>query len=90
MSDIVRAFSRSFDRPVVDQTYLGGRYDLTLEWVPEPPRGPTPPDVGARSQPQEGPTFLEAFHDQLGLNLESTKGPIQTPVIDHIQRPSEN
>jgi uncharacterized protein (TIGR03435 family) len=90
MSDIVHAFSRSFDRPVVDQTDLGGRYDLTLEWVPEPSRGPTPPDVGAQPKPQQGPTFLEAFHDQLGLKLESTKGPIQTPVIDHIERPSEN
>jgi bla regulator protein blaR1 len=90
MSDIVRAFSRSFDRPVVDQTDLGGRYDLTLEWAPEPPRSTTPRDAGTESDPQQGPTFQEAFHDQLGLKLESTKGPIQTPVIDHIERPSEN
>jgi len=90
MSDIVHAFARSFDRPVVDQTDLSGRYDLTLEWVPEPSPGPTPPDVGARSEPRQGPTFLEALHDQLGLQLESTKGPVQTPVIDHIERPSEN
>jgi bla regulator protein blaR1 len=90
MSDIVHAFSHNFDRPVVDQTGLGGRYDLTIEWAPEPVRGPTPPDVGAQSEPQQGPTFSEAFHDQLGLKLESTKGPIQIPVIDHIERPSEN
>lgn len=90
MADIVHAFSRSFDRPVVDQTDLSGRYDLTIEWVPEPSRIPRPADVGAQSEPQQGPTFLEAFHDQLGLKLESTKGPIRTPVIDHIERPSEN
>jgi bla regulator protein blaR1 len=90
MAEISHAFSRSFDRPVVDQTDLGGRYDLTLEWVPGPSRGPTPPDVGAQSEPQQGPTFLEAFHDQLGLKLESTKGAIQAPVIDHIERPSQN
>jgi len=75
---------------VVDQTDLGGRYDLTLAWVPEPSRRPTPSDVGAPSEPQQGPTFLEAFHDQLGLKLESTKGPLQIPFIDHIERPSEN
>ena len=90
MSDIVRAFSRSFDRPVVDQTDLGGRYDVTLEWVAEPPPGQTPPGVSTQSEPQQGPTFLEAFHDQLGLKLESTKGPVRTPVIGHIERPSEN
>ena|SRR5215469_3408691 len=88
----LRAKSGSFDlleRPV-DQTDLGGGYDFTLEWTPEPARGPSAPNVGAQSDPQQGPTFQEAFHDQLGLKLESTKGPVQTPVIDRVERPSEN
>jgi bla regulator protein BlaR1 len=74
-------------RPVVDRTGLSGKFDFRLEWTPEPngspPNADTQPDL-------QGPTFLQALHDQLGLKLKSTKGPIRTLVIDHIERPSEN
>ena len=33
---------------------------------------------------------MEALKDQLGLKLESTKGPVDSIVIDHIEEPSEN
>jgi uncharacterized protein (TIGR03435 family) len=45
--------------------------------------------LGIQPDPQ-GPTFLDAMRDQLGLKLESTKGPIQVLVIDHVEMPSEN
>ena len=74
-------------RPVVDQTGLSGKFDFRLEWISEPngsvPNADTQPDV-------QGPTFLQALHDQLGLELKSTNAPIRTLVIDHIERPSEN
>jgi bla regulator protein blaR1 len=38
----------------------------------------------------DGPTFLNALHEQLGLKLTSAKGQAQILVIDHIERPSEN
>ena len=38
----------------------------------------------------EGPTFLDALREQLGLRLESAKAPLRVLVIDHIERPSEN
>jgi uncharacterized protein (TIGR03435 family) len=79
-------------RPVVDQTGLTGRYDFTLEWFDETgafgPRPPAPAP-GAAADPQ-GPSFLEALRDQLGMKLESTRAPVQFLVIDHIERPSEN
>jgi uncharacterized protein (TIGR03435 family) len=76
------------DRPVVDQTGLTGRFDFSLDWAQEPnrppgPNGDPPPDL-------PGPTFLEAFREQLGLKLESTKAPLQILVIDHVERPTEN
>jgi uncharacterized protein (TIGR03435 family) len=84
MSDIVNAFSRSFDRPVADETGLTGRFDLTIEWAPESPDG------GAQADPNRLPTFSEAFRDQLGMKLESAKGPLEIPIIDHVEMPSEN
>lgn len=37
-----------------------------------------------------GPTLFAAIQDQLGLKLESKKGPVETLVIDHAEKPSEN
>jgi len=75
-------------RPVLDQTGVTGTFDFVLEWVPEI-NGPNP--VGPDFQPDpSGPTFLEAVKEQLGLKLDSQKGPSEFLVIDHIDHPSEN
>jgi uncharacterized protein (TIGR03435 family) len=71
-------------RPVLDQTKLTGNFDFTLEWTPNIPASPDfVPD-------QSGPTYIEALKEQLGLKLESTRGRIQVPVIDRVERPDEN
>ena len=75
-------------RPVVDRTGITDRIDYRLEWTPES-NGPGP--NGAEVQPDPHPvTWIDAVREQLGLKLESTKAPVQTLVIDHIERPSEN
>jgi uncharacterized protein (TIGR03435 family) len=79
----------NLDRPVVDRTGLDGKFDYRLDWTPEPSvSAPPNPDAPPADLPET--TFLQALREQLGLKLESTKGPIQTLVIDHIDRPSEN
>ncbi len=78
------ASSLASDRPVVDQTGLSGRFDFTLQWVPEP-SGPQP----ANADPQ-GPSFVDAVREQLGLKLQSTEAPIQILVIDHVEKPDPN
>ncbi|HEV8146592.1 MAG TPA: TIGR03435 family protein [Bryobacteraceae bacterium] len=78
----------SLGRPVLDQTGLTGRFDFVLEWTPEA-NSPPLTDTGVASDPQ-GPTFLQALHDQLGLKLEATNGRVQILVVDHVERPSEN
>ncbi len=62
-------------------------------------RGPAPPPPGAggpiapdASAPDDSaPSIFTAVQDQLGLKLESKKGPVDTLVIDHIEKtPTEN
>jgi len=67
-----------FDRPVLDQTGLDGKFDYNLEWAPEASPDPV------------GDSILESIKDQLGLKLESKKGPVEILVIDHIEHPSPN
>jgi uncharacterized protein (TIGR03435 family) len=95
MAEIARALtqelSRELGRVVVDKTGVDGRYDITLRWTPE--SGAAPVSYGAgdtASQPDAGPSIFTAFQEQLGLKLESTKGPVQVLVIDHVEMPSEN
>lgn len=75
--------SRQLHRPVVDKTGLTGKYDIALHFTPD--NGPA-----ADSPDSSGPSIFTALEEQLGLKLESTKGPVQTLVIDHIEKPSEN
>jgi uncharacterized protein (TIGR03435 family) len=80
--------SRTAGRPVVDRTGITGMIDYRMEWTPES-NGPGVP--GVEVEPDPNPvTFMDAVREQLGLKLESTKAPVQTLVIDHIERPSEN
>ena len=48
------------------------------------------PDASGVQPDPDGPTFLNALHEQLGLKLTSAKGQAQILVIDHVERPSEN
>jgi bla regulator protein blaR1 len=76
------------DRPVLDRTGLDGKFDFNLEWAPESNRLPP---IGADADPAtQGPPVIEAVKEQLGLKLEPAKGPVETIVIDHIERPSAN
>ena len=82
--------------PVYDKTGLTGVYDFKLKWMPERNRSAVPAGDVSNGQPAvatsdpAGPTLLDAIQDQLGLKLESGKGPVDAIVIDHIERPSGN
>jgi uncharacterized protein (TIGR03435 family) len=74
--------THTLGRPVVNKTGISGRFDFHLEYAPD--RGSPGDDPGA------GPSIFTALQEQLGLKLESTKGPGEFLVIDSIERPSEN
>jgi len=87
------------NRPVIDQTGLKDTYFLNLEYehTHRPASMFNAQDGGrddlANAPPppsSTGPSLTEALQKQLGLKLESTKGPVDVIVIEHIERPSEN
>jgi uncharacterized protein (TIGR03435 family) len=80
------------DRPVIDRTGLQGRWDFTLRWTPDESQFV---NMGVRvpapsNDPDAPPGIFTAFQEQLGLKLESTRGPVEVLVVDRIEKPSEN
>jgi len=47
-----------------------------------PPGAPTPP------VDPDAPGFITALQEQLGLKLESARGPVEVMVIDRFERPT--
>ena len=70
-------------RPIVDETNLKGTFDFSLSWSPEGNAASPGENNGLSST--EGPPFVEAIKQQLGLKLKPTKAPIQIPVVDHLE-----
>ena len=74
--------------PVLDRTGLRGNFDFALEWTPQPD-DPLQPNSDFLPDPS-GPSLLQALKEQLGLKLESQRGPAEVMVVDHFEHPSEN
>lgn len=94
MPQLSRNLSNFVERIVLDRTELAGGFDLDLAWTPDrlPPRAPgTPEDQPLRINGIEidpnGPSIFTAVQEQLGLKLESTRGPVEVLVIDHAEQP---
>jgi uncharacterized protein (TIGR03435 family) len=66
-------------RPLVDKTGLTGTFDIHLEFSPDEDA------VDAAI-----PSIFTALQEQLGLRLESSKGPVEVLVIDRVERPGAN
>jgi hypothetical protein len=81
--------ARSADHPVTDATGLGGPFDFTVQLADG--ESASPVDVKrALGQANRDGTLAALVAEQLGLKLESRKGPVPILVIDHAEKPSEN
>jgi uncharacterized protein (TIGR03435 family) len=94
MPQFTFAISRYVNRVVLDRTGLAGNFDFDLQWTPEqmPPAAPAGPP-GAPPLPAidpNGPSIFTAVQEQLGLKLESTRGPVDVVVIDRVEHPMED
>jgi len=100
MAMMANFLTQSVGRPVIDKTGLTSFYDFTLKWTPEtgsgspapfglPPSalpgaaGPAPPPADP-----DAPNLFTAVQEQLGLKLESARGPVDVVVIDRLERPA--
>jgi len=73
-------------RTVIHKTGLDRLYDINLIWNSGGSAAAQPTDAETAS----GPSIFTAIQEQLGLRLESTKGPVSVLVIDHLEKPREN
>jgi len=87
ISILAAAMSALFsDRPVIDKTGLKGLYDIKLQW--DRNAGLNANSTAPSAAP--GPPLPAALEEQLGLRLQSGKGPLPVLVIDSVERPSDN
>ena len=92
---LAQMLAQQLGRPVLDKTNLKGFFDFKLEWAPdETQRGLGLGGGDSRESPppvdSSGPSIFTALQEQLGLRLESQKGPVEILVIDHVEKASEN
>ena len=93
MLELARSLSPMVGRIVVDKTGLQGRYDFQLTFAPEGrgfgpgpgPGGPEPTAIDPNT-----PSLFTALQEQLGLKLESERGPVDVIVIDRVEQPTED
>lgn len=105
MASLVNMLGALLGHPVADQTGLKGNYDFNLDYTPDeghpmspavmPP--PQPPGGGedrvpsARTPDTGGESLSTALQSQLGLKLDTKRGPMELIVVDHVEKtPTEN
>jgi uncharacterized protein (TIGR03435 family) len=86
LTSLVAMLTRQVHRTVLDKTGLTGKYDIAMKWTPDS-AAPAGGDDGASDA---APSIFTALQEQLGLRLQTAKGPVDTLVIDSVEKPSEN
>ncbi len=81
MTVLAESLAEILDRVVIDKTGILGKYSVNLKWTP---------DDAVSTGDEAPPSIFTALQEQLGLKLESQKGPVEVFVIDKIEMPSEN
>jgi len=87
MHDLADALTTRVNRPVVDKTEITGYFDIkTSPWS----LGAGEADGVRQAADTNDPSLFTVLEEQLGLRLESQKGPVEILVVDHAEKPSPN
>lgn len=80
LADLALSLSGSADRPVVDETGVTGRFDVTLDWA-----------VDEEHETAGLPSLSVALEEKLGLKLKPCNRPVEKLIIDSVEKqPSAN
>ena len=84
MEELAEILAGQFGRPVMDRTELTGKYDFVLKYKGRWDRDRDASDLDPM------PPMDRALQEELGLKVDSAKGPVKMLIIDHIEKPTEN
>ena len=105
MSELIQTLSMVLGRPVLDRTGVTRHFDVDLTFAADETaaglmmvsgsvaghrESMAAAAAAAANDPNAAPNILAAVQGQLGLKLDSTKGPAEVMVIDHVEKPSAN
>lgn len=79
LSELAPLLSQYVGRRVFDRTEMPGLYDFELDFSP-----------GLEAGGDNSTSLFTALQEQLGLRLESQRGPVEVIVVQQIRRPTEN
>jgi uncharacterized protein (TIGR03435 family) len=78
MDDLTNLLTIQLGQPVSNKTGVTGRFDITLSWAPD----------AATAGSEGAPSIFTVIQEQLGLRLESGRGPVEILVIDSAEKPT--
>ena len=87
LSQLTTMLGAQSGRMVVDRTGLAGNWEFELRYAAEQ-RGQPPPGIDVPAPDPDAPSLFTALQEQLGLKLESTKGPVDVLVVDSVEQPT--
>jgi len=89
LSLFASGISNRLGRSVVDRTGLSGNWNFELTFAAEvPPPGALPPGVDPPAVDPNAPDLFTAVREQLGIKIDSAKGPVEMLVIDSVSQPT--
>ena len=78
MEQLTGVLSMRLDRPVLNKTGINGHFDFNFEYAPD-------------NQPESAaPSIFTALQEQIGLQLEPARRPVEILTIERIEKPGEN
>ena len=104
MHELIRSLSMLLGRPVVDRTGMAPHFDVDFTFTPDDTTAGIMMTSGSvaghretlaaaaaeANDPKAPPTIQAALREQLGLRLDTAKGPVDVLVIDRVEKPSGN